>query len=184
MRIRRSNKLPLSKRLWQKILINNLADLIILQTRPKDKLDTNTIRALLRRMPAHGIEFLAFNLDEGIRAGLDCSIDAGAVEYTSTCNILERCNQVFDDSLAVLVEDLAGTEILDVLEILGRGGSEDFVAGSYSELDWRCYQHLWLRPRRVESCQLVWDSVTGTEALGNLFETSRKLRSRDTMEEH
>ena len=77
-------------------------------------------------MPARGIKFLAFNLDEGIRAGLNCSIDADAVEYTSTCLILERCNQVIDDSLAVVVEDLAGTKILDVLEILGRGGGEDF----------------------------------------------------------
>ena len=99
MRIRRSNKLPLSKRLWQKILISNLADLIILQIRPKDKLDTNTIRALLRRMPARGNEFLAFNLDEGIRADLECSNDVDAVEYTSTCLILERCDQVMDDSL-------------------------------------------------------------------------------------
>ena len=90
-------------------------------------------------MPARGNEFLAFSLDEGIRAGLDCSIDADAVEYTSTCLILERCNQVIDDSLSVVVEDLAGTEILDVLEILGRGGCDDFVSRQLLRAEWRCY---------------------------------------------
>lgn len=70
-------------------------------------------------MPARGNESLAFNLDEGIRAGLEFSIDADAVEYTSTCLILEPCNQVIDDSLTAVVEDLAGTEILTYSKFLG-----------------------------------------------------------------
>jgi hypothetical protein len=81
----------------------------------------------------HGKEFVAFAFAEDIEAEVRCSITDRHGAGASFA--LECLDQVRYNSPALVVEDLAGTKFPDVVEVLGGGGGDDFVAGSDSELD-------------------------------------------------
>lgn len=84
---------------------------------------------------ARGDKFVAFGLVDDFGAALDRSINCDGIECASNCFALERVNQLIDDGLAVIVKDLAGSELLDVVKILGRGSGDDIIAGSDGELN-------------------------------------------------
>lgn len=81
----------------------------------------------------HGDEFVAFALVEDVqavlgRSGTDREGAGGGLAF-------ECVDQVGDNGLAVVVEGLAGSELLDEGEVPRRASGDDFVAGCDGELD-------------------------------------------------
>ena len=128
--------------LWQKIHINSLADFVVEQSRAEDEIRAYTSRfrfdpdfrhageirsrdgkndELLRWRLRHGIrghgdELVTFAFVENVQAILGRSRTDG--DCAGGCFAIECTDEVVDDGFAVVVEGLARSELLDVVEVL------------------------------------------------------------------
>jgi len=100
---------------------------------------------------------------------------------TSNRFALQCVRQIVNGTFIVVIEDPARTRRLDILEVLWRGRSKDFVASSNGELNGVTASTCGNLPTRLESCRLASEVLKDVEVPADPFGTCRRLRSTDPM---
>lgn len=132
--LRRRHKRARVQRLGQKVLVDRLADRVVLDRGPKDGLHRHAVRGIREAAfgrrdelaPAASVHDIGADGPGGTADAVQGSGDGLAVE--------EFAQVVADGGVAVVVRR-ARAELLHVLEVFAGRGGDDFVAGRDGELD-------------------------------------------------
>ena len=132
--LRRRHKRARLQRLGQKVLVDRLADRVVLDRGPKHGFHRHAVR---------GIREAAFGSRDELapaRSVHDVDADApggtaDAIQGSGDGLAVEELAQVLANGGVAVVVRRARAELLHVLEVFAGGGGDDFVAGRDGELD-------------------------------------------------